>query len=149
MYRTCAHPGCSVGFDHCDIHHVNPWTPTGRTDLDNLLPLCSRHRHLVHEGGWTLTLRSDRTITLCRPDGTIHHDGSTVDVAPTGVALSEIPEHLRRAAEEKRRNRDLDDERRIELLNGLSQTPDELAELSELARARVRALGPPPRAPAA
>ena len=38
MYRTCAHPGCTVGFDDCDIHHVNPWTPTGRTDLDNLLP---------------------------------------------------------------------------------------------------------------
>ena len=38
MYRTCAHPDCSVGFDDCDIHHVNPWTPTGRTDLDNLLP---------------------------------------------------------------------------------------------------------------
>ena len=88
MYRTCAHPGCTVGFDDCDIHHVNPWTPTGLTDLDNLLPLCSRHHHLVHEGGWTLTLRADRTTVWCRPDGTIHYDGSTVDVAPTGVAPS-------------------------------------------------------------
>ena len=67
MYRTCAHPGCSVGFDDCDIHHVNPWTPTGLTDLDNLLPLCSRHHHLVHEGGWTLTLRADRTTVLVPP----------------------------------------------------------------------------------
>ena len=123
MYRTCAHPGCTVGFDDCDIHHVNPWTPTGLTDLDNLLPLCSRHHHLVHEGGWTLILRADRTTVWCRPDGTIHYDGSTVDVAPAGVALSEIPEHLRRAAEQQRRNRDPDDERRLELLNGLTQTP--------------------------
>ena len=149
MYRTCAHPGCTVGFDDCDIHHVNPWTPTGLTDLDNLLPLCSRHHHLVHEGGWTLTLRADRTTVWCRPDGSVHFDGSTVDVAPAGIALYEIPEHLRRAAEEQRRNRDPDDERRLELLNGLSQTPEEIAELTELAHARIRALGPPPRAPAA
>ena len=111
MYRTCAHPGCMVAFDDCDIHHVNPWIPTGLTDLDNLLPLCSRHHHLVHEGGWTLTLSADRTITLCRPDGSIHFDGSTVDVAPTGLAGD--------------------------------------AELAELARARVWALRPPSRAPAA
>ena len=148
MYRTCAHPGCTVGFDDCDIHHVNPWTPTGLTDLDNLLPLCSRHHHLVHEGGWTLTLRADRTTVWCRPDGSIHYDGSTVDVAPAGVASprSRAPATGGRTAA---RNRDPDDERRLELLNDLSQTPEEIAELAHLARARVRALGPPSRAPAA
>ena len=138
MYRTCAHPDCTVGFDDCDIHHVRPWSAGGVTDLDNLLPLCSRHHHLVHEGGWTLTLRSDRTITWCRPDGSIHFDGSTVDVAPVGVATDcdavEPPKP---------------DERRLELLNDLAQTPAEVAELAHLAQARVRALGPPSRAPAA
>jgi hypothetical protein len=137
MYRTCAHPDCSVGFDDCDIHHVNPWVPNGLTDLANLLPLCSRHHHAVHEGGWTLTLSADRTITLRRPDGTLHHEGSTVDVAPTGVAPSENIEQLP------------DDERRLEQLNNLVQTPAEIAELAEHARARLRTLGPPPRAPAA
>jgi hypothetical protein len=137
MYRTCGHPWCEVGFDDCDIHHATPWVPNGLTDLDNLLPLCSRHHHAVHEGGWTLTLSADRTITLRRPDGTLHVDGSTVDVAPTGVGPSEVSEQP------------LDAERRLELLDELDQTPAEIAELAEHARARVRALGPPPRAPAA
>jgi hypothetical protein len=85
LYRSCAHPGCVVGFDACDIHHVTPWHPVGLTDLDNLLPLCSVHHHQVHEGGWTLTLHPDRSIELRRSDGTLYHEGSTVDVAPNGV----------------------------------------------------------------
>jgi len=79
MYRTCAHPECSTEFDHCEIHHVIPWERGGPTDVDNLLPLCSRHHHLVHEGGWTMHLGPHRVITLVRPDGTVHHRGSTVD----------------------------------------------------------------------
>jgi len=85
MYRTCAHPECVVGFDACDIHHVTPWHPVGLTDLDNLLPLCTVHHHQVHEGGWSLTLHPDRTIELHRPDGTVYHCASTVDVAPNGL----------------------------------------------------------------
>jgi hypothetical protein len=91
----------------------------------------------VHEGGWTLTLSADHTITLRRPDGTLHFDGSTVDVAPTGVAPGDTSEHP------------ADDERRLELLDELDQTPVEVAELAVHARARVRVLGPPARAPAA
>jgi hypothetical protein len=79
MYRTCAYPGCQVGFDACRIHHVHWWEKLGPTALENLLPLCSIHHHLVHEGGWSLTLRPDRTITLHRPDGTPFFEGSTLD----------------------------------------------------------------------
>ena len=25
MYRTCGHPGCTVRFDDCRIHHVQWW----------------------------------------------------------------------------------------------------------------------------
>ncbi len=85
MYRSCAHPGCTVRFADCEIHHVIDWDHHGPTNLANLLPLCSRHHHLVHEGRWTLTLHPDRTITLHRPDGTVHFEGSTIDVAPTGI----------------------------------------------------------------
>ena len=85
MYRTCGHPGCTVRFADCEIHHVIDWDHHGPTDLANLLPLCTRHHHLVHEGGWRLTLHPDRTITLHRPDGTLYFEGSTVDVAPTGL----------------------------------------------------------------
>ena len=55
MHRTCGHPGCTVPFESCRIHHVRWWTrDNGPTDIANLLPLCEAHHHLVHEGGWTL-----------------------------------------------------------------------------------------------
>ncbi len=79
MYRTCAHPHCDIAFDHCQIHHVIPWERFGLTDLENLLPLCSKHHHLVHEGRWHLTLQPDRTITLHRPDGSHYFTGRTID----------------------------------------------------------------------
>lgn len=82
LYRTCAHPECAVPFEHCDIHHVRFWERLGPTDIDNLAPLCHRHHHLVHEGRWTLTMTPDRVITLVRPDGTVHFQGSTVDRSP-------------------------------------------------------------------
>jgi hypothetical protein len=88
MHRTCGFPGCDVRFADCEIHHVIEWIKQrGPTDLDNLLPLCTRHHHTIHEGGWHLTLHADRTIVLRRPDGSIHTDATTsVDVAPNGVS---------------------------------------------------------------
>ena len=84
MYRTCGHPDCTVGFSACKAHHVRWWwRDLGPTDLDNLLPLCERHHHLVHEGGWTVTMAPDRTTTWTRPDGVIAHHGTT-DRRPIG-----------------------------------------------------------------
>ncbi len=71
LYRTCAL--CDIAFEHCQVHHVTWYTTgNGNTDIDNLVPLCSRHHHLAHEGGWQLALTSDRTLTVTRPDNTIH-----------------------------------------------------------------------------
>ncbi len=86
MYRTCAFPGCTVGFDHCRIHHVTYWEHGGRSDLDNLVPLCELHHHWVHEGGWTLELHPARRITLLRPDGTKSFDGVTTNRITTPTA---------------------------------------------------------------
>ena len=72
IYRCCAFAGCDVEFDRCEIHHIIPWELGGPTDLTNLIPICSRHHHIVHEGGWQLDLADDRTLTITRPDGTIH-----------------------------------------------------------------------------
>jgi hypothetical protein len=82
MYRTCAHPDCDVTFESCRIHHVIYWELGGRTDLDNLIPLCEMHHHLVHEGGWTLQLSPDRRTTWRTPDGTTYFDGITTDRRP-------------------------------------------------------------------
>lgn len=84
IHRGCAHPDCTVGFDACRIHHVRWWWKhRGPTDIDNLLPLCEKHHHLVHEGGWQLTMTPDRIATWRRPDGTLLHQGTTIDRRPT------------------------------------------------------------------
>jgi hypothetical protein len=84
MHRGCAFPGCGVGFDACRMHHVRWWwRDLGPTDIDNLLPLCEHHHHLVHEGGWELELTRDRIATWTRPDGVVHHHGSTIDRIPS------------------------------------------------------------------
>lgn len=69
MYRTCAAQGCDVHFDRCEIHHVHPWELGGVTDLANLLPVCSRHHHLIHSLRWRVDLAPDRTLTITDRDG--------------------------------------------------------------------------------
>ena len=85
MHRTCVGRGCEVPFDQCQIHHVVFWRNDGNTNIDNLVPVCSRHHHLAHEGGWTLTMTPDRVITWTRPDGTIDYHGTAIDRAPNGI----------------------------------------------------------------
>ena len=68
MHETCAVPDCPVAFRHCQPHHIRWFRHGGRTDLDNLLPLCSRHHHAVHERGWTLHLEpTTRRVTVTLP----------------------------------------------------------------------------------
>jgi hypothetical protein len=75
MYRGCAIPGCRVAFDHCDIHHLRWFRNLGNTDIDNLIPICNKHHHLVHEGGWKLHLDARRNLTITHPDSTIMTTG--------------------------------------------------------------------------
>ena len=84
MYATCAHPHCQVPFSACRIHHVHWWTDGGKTVLANLVPLCERHHHLVHEGGWNLEIDHRRHVTWTRPDGTIWHTDTGVNRPPPG-----------------------------------------------------------------
>lgn len=68
VHQTCAIPDCDVGFSRCTIHHIRPWERGGSTDLANLVPLCTRHHHAVHEGGWSVTLHPDtRELTVTLP----------------------------------------------------------------------------------
>ncbi len=75
MYDTCAVPGCCVNSRHCQPHHIRWWRNNGFTDIDNLIPLCSRHHHAAHEGGWQLHLGPNRSLTITYPDGTIQTTG--------------------------------------------------------------------------
>ncbi len=75
LYRSCGVPGCAVRFDRCKIHHLVWWRHGGRTDLENLLPLCPHHHSMVHAAGWVITLGPNRQLTLTLPDGSIHNTG--------------------------------------------------------------------------
>ena len=75
MYRGCAIPGCTAAWDQTDIHHLKWFRNGGRTDVENLLPLCHKHHHAVHEGGWKLTLDLFRNLTITYPDGNIMTTG--------------------------------------------------------------------------
>jgi hypothetical protein len=75
LYRTCAIPGCGVHYDRCKLHHIIWWRNQGRTDLDNLLPVCSVHHTKIHHDDWHIELGPNRELTLRLPDGSIHTTG--------------------------------------------------------------------------
>lgn len=72
IYSSCAWDGCEAPVGWCQAHHLYEWERGGVTDLDNLIPLCSRHHHRVHEGQWRLRLLADRSLRFLRPDGQLH-----------------------------------------------------------------------------
>ena len=75
VYATCAIPGCRVRYSRTKLHHVIWWRHDGRTDLDNLLPVCEQHHQNIHHDGWLLTLTPDRQLTIRFPDGSIMTTG--------------------------------------------------------------------------
>jgi len=75
LYRDCAIPGCTVGYDRCKLHHIIWWINGGTTDLNNLLPVCSMHHTKIHHDSWIIELGPNRELTLRLPDGTIHTTG--------------------------------------------------------------------------
>ncbi|MCE2527674.1 MAG: DUF222 domain-containing protein [Actinomycetia bacterium] len=48
--RTCV--GCGADPAWCQAHHVVPWAADGPTDIDNMVLLCSRCHHRVHDQNW-------------------------------------------------------------------------------------------------
>jgi hypothetical protein len=60
--RGCVGPGCDRSPDWCEAHHIVFWSRGGSTALTNLVLVCRRHHHDIHEGGWRLELTSDGPI---------------------------------------------------------------------------------------
>ena len=85
LYPTCAIPGCGVRFRYTQPHHITWWEHGGATDFANLLPLCDRHHHCVHDKdkGWRLRLGA-RPGAGGRPAGRSGHDDGPTE-APGGV----------------------------------------------------------------
>lgn len=95
----CRFPGCGQRrFLHA--HHIDHWARGGRTDLANLVQLCSHHHRLLHEGGYGIERGAQGALHFRRPDGRL------VPNAPARhVGQREELEHRNR-----RRGLDLTDE---------------------------------------
>lgn len=80
--RECRFPGCGArAFTR--LHHITWWRHGGRTDLENLVLICSFHHKLVHELGWTLVRDPANSVRWYRPDGTRYRVGPPGARAPT------------------------------------------------------------------
>jgi hypothetical protein len=66
--RHCRFPGCT-NVTFTNVHHVKPWKPGGRTDLDNLALLCEHHHRQVHSRSWTMSGNANEELTFVGPTG--------------------------------------------------------------------------------
>ncbi len=65
--RSCRFPGCHARVG--EGHHVRHWAQGGPTTLGNLILLCRRHHHAVHEEGYRVSRGPDGMLDFRRPDG--------------------------------------------------------------------------------
>lgn len=91
-YNGCGIHRCDVAWEWCQVHHIQPWNQGGRTDLEAMVPLCSTHHHLVHEGGWTLTRTSDHSFDIFPPE-TARPAAPPANPAPPAKSTGPPPGH--------------------------------------------------------
>jgi Domain of unknown function (DUF222) len=65
--RGCSAPGCDVPGYLCQVHHVEDWAHSARTDIDNLTFACGPHHRLLGPGGWKTRKRADGTTEWIPP----------------------------------------------------------------------------------
>jgi hypothetical protein len=51
--RGCTKPGCDASAYHSQVHHVEGWKTTHRTDINDLTLACGPDNRLVEQGGFT------------------------------------------------------------------------------------------------
>jgi hypothetical protein len=58
LHDTCSAPGCDTAARSSQVDHATPWFPArpddpfGRTDIDEVAPLCRRDNRAKEEDGW-------------------------------------------------------------------------------------------------
>ena len=68
--HCCAFPGChNRRFLH--LHHIEHWSNGGDTSVGNLMPLCTRHHPLVHEGRFRIEKDLQSQWIFVRPEGRV------------------------------------------------------------------------------
>jgi hypothetical protein len=69
----CRFPGCDRPSGRCEGHHVVWVIHDGPTELANLVLVCARHHHLLHEPGWHAKLLPDATFEVTNPEGVVRN----------------------------------------------------------------------------
>ena len=59
--------GCGRSAVWCEAHHIQEWLKGGRTDIDNLVLVCTSCHHNIHDDGWEVHRRSDGAYELRPP----------------------------------------------------------------------------------
>ena len=86
---TCAVPGCELS--RLDVHHVDWWfRDGGRTDLSNLVGLCTRCHHLVHQERLTIGADGHGGFTFRRNTGRRIDDHARVNRQRLRDALANL-----------------------------------------------------------
>jgi hypothetical protein len=65
-HTTCIADGCDRPYAWTELHHRDPWSTMGRTDLANAEPLCGFHHHRIHDPAYHHRRHTDGTITFHR-----------------------------------------------------------------------------------
>lgn len=86
----CRAPWCDRGPDWCEAHHVAHWVDGGPTDPTNLVMLCARHHHLLHQPGWHVKLLPDATVEVTDPGCRVHTGRPPHRAPPLPFARPEI-----------------------------------------------------------
>ncbi len=66
QHQTCAADGCQRPLAWCELHHREPWSHGGGTDLANAEPLCHYHHQRIHDPAFHHHRLTDGTIRLSR-----------------------------------------------------------------------------------
>ncbi len=52
IYETCAAEDCDRPYAWSELHHEDPWSRGGLSDLDKAVPLCGYHHRTMHDPGY-------------------------------------------------------------------------------------------------
>ena len=76
--------GCDANPAWCQAHHIQPWSWGGPTNLDNLVLVCARCHHNIHDDGWE--------VAKCPSTGRYDHRPPPEPFPETGVDTYRPPQ---------------------------------------------------------
>jgi len=82
----CRFPGCDRPVKWTDAHHIHYWRRGGRTDYHNLVLLCSRHHHHVHQQRIDIDLMPNGEAFFTT------HEGGRTSSTPRGAPPTRGPD---------------------------------------------------------